>query len=87
MDSVTTSGTNHHPLHHHDDSWYKVFVLMCCVLWSNIADEISSVQNELLEVMAKRSHAAVFFSNSGGFLLAMLPNRPYLFSLFLILLS
>ncbi|MEE6525446.1 hypothetical protein FKM82_025458 [Ascaphus truei] len=36
---------------------------------------------------ANLSRAAMFFLERRGFLLATLPNKPYLFSLFLIVLS
>ena len=78
--------------------WYAVFGFLqmcCCALWANISAVVSSVQNTLFQKscglfrwnFASLSCAAMFFFQERMFSPTTLPNKPYLFSFFLIVLA
>lgn len=77
------------PLHHHLDSWYEV--LICCVWFPNMVLCIMTkhphtghwTKHKVLRFVQKQLCKPQLF---GRVLLATLPNKPNLFSLFLIAL-
>ncbi len=83
------------------DFWYEVFVLIrllgfhqtcCCALWPKISTLVLSVVLEVLwfvqmQLCKPKPCCHVFFLERRGFLLASLPNMPYLSHIFLTVLS
>jgi len=89
---------NHQPSTTVLDSWYDMFGFLqtcCCALWPNISTLVWSVQRTLFQkscglfrcIFTNLSCAAMLLFREKRLSPATLPNKPYLFSLFLIVLS